>query len=150
MKAKAQQRFKRKSTAKTSDSAIASQRNAKTETRLQSNEVAEKKEYPLKLDLQFFAGKGTSNRPPNLTPAGAGRNGAFREAKRNSGIPVSQQPKKVSPAVDRRGNRIPGKDYDFGDGKIIRDHSGGHKFPDDPRQNRGPHFNDVAGEHYDY
>nr|WP_236871001.1 HNH/endonuclease VII fold putative polymorphic toxin [Brevibacillus laterosporus] len=63
---------------------------------------------------------------------------------------MSQQPKKVTPAVDRRGNSIPGKDYDFGDGKIIRDHSGGHEFPDDPTQNRGPHFNDVNGEHYDY
>ncbi|MHC1723780.1 MAG: HNH/endonuclease VII fold putative polymorphic toxin [Aminipila sp.] len=89
-------------------------------------------------------------KPPNLTPEGAGRNGAFREAKRNSGIPVSEQPKSVTPAVDKRGNRIPGKDYNFGDGKVIRDHSGGHEFPDDPTQNRGPHFNDPEGNHYDY
>ncbi|EPR08089.1 right-handed parallel beta-helix repeat-containing protein [Ruminiclostridium papyrosolvens] len=94
-------------------------------------------------------GEGGS-KPPNLSPEGAGRNGAFREAKRNSDIPVTEQPKKVTPAVDKRGNRIPGKDYDFGDGKVIRDHSGGHEFPDDPSQNRGPHFNDPDGNHYDY
>ena len=102
---------------------------------------------PKKVDLAL---KSTGKRPPNLTPEGAGRAGAFKEAKRNSGIPVTQHPKKVTPAVDRRGNRIPGRDYDYGDGKVIRDHSGGHKFPDDPSQNRGPHFNDVKGEHYDY
>ncbi|EKQ53037.1 MULTISPECIES: putative cell wall binding protein [unclassified Clostridium] len=72
------------------------------------------------------------SRPPNLSPKGAGRNGAFREAKSNSGMPVTEQPKKVTLAVDKRGNRIPGTDYDFGDGKVIRDHSGGHEFPDDP------------------
>jgi len=88
--------------------------------------------------------------PPNLTPEGAGRRGAFREAKRRSGIPTSQQPRKVTPAVDKRGNRIQGRDYDFGDGKVIRDHSGGHRYPDDPTQNRGPHFNDIYGNHYDY
>ncbi|AVF25895.1 transposase [Paenibacillus larvae subsp. larvae] len=104
--------------------------------------------YRLPMDLQLFAGRG--NRPPNLTPHGAGRRGAFREAKRNSGVPVTQQPEKVSPAVDRRGNRIPGRDYDFGNGKVIREHSGGHIFPDDPSQNRGPHFNDIYGNHYDY
>ena len=89
-------------------------------------------------------------KPPNLTPDGARRKGAFRKAKRNSGIPVSEQPKKVTQAVDKRGNRIPGKDYNFGNGKVIRDHSGGHKFPDDPTHNRGPHFNDPKGNHYDY
>ena len=100
-----------------------------------------------------FTAQGTGNsgtRPPDLTPDGAGRNGAFREAKRNSHIPVSQQPEKVTPAVDKRGNNIPGRDYDFGDGKVIREHSGGHTYQDDPSQNRGPHFNDTEGNHYDY
>lgn len=32
----------------------------------------------------------------------------------------------------------------------IRDDSQGHTYPDDPSQNRGPHFNDEAGNHYDY
>lgn len=27
---------------------------------------------------------------------------------------------------------------------------GGHNYPDDPLQNRGSHFNDEAGNHYDY
>lgn len=89
-------------------------------------------------------------RPPNFTPTGAKRGGAFNEAKRASGIPVNEQPTKVTPAVDKRGNPIPGRDYHFKDGKIIREHSGGHTYPDDPSQNRGSHFNDVHGNHYDY
>ncbi|PEP44526.1 HNH/endonuclease VII fold putative polymorphic toxin, partial [Bacillus pseudomycoides] len=89
-------------------------------------------------------------RPPNFTPKGAKRSGAFNEAKRASGIPVNEQPTKVTPAVDKRGNPIPGRDYHFKDGKIIREHSGGHTYPDDPSQNRGSHFNDVHGNHYDY
>ena len=89
-------------------------------------------------------------RPPNFTPKGAKRGGAFNEAKRASGIPVNEQPTKVTPAVDKRGNPIPGRDYHFKDGKIIREHSGGHTYPDDPSQNRGSHFNDIHGNHYDY
>ena len=88
--------------------------------------------------------------PKNYSPDGAGRKGAFKEAKRNSDIPVSQQPEKATPAVDKRGNRIPGRDYDFGEGKMIRDRTRGHDYPDDPTQNRGPHLNDPAGNHYDY
>ncbi len=45
--------------------------------------------------------------PPNLSPPGAGRAGAFRQAKRDSGVPVSQQPR-VRPNLDRRGNLQPG------------------------------------------
>ncbi|MCU5046745.1 MULTISPECIES: HNH/endonuclease VII fold putative polymorphic toxin [Bacillus cereus group] len=89
-------------------------------------------------------------RAPNFTPKGAKRGGAFNEAKRASGIPVNEQPTKVTPAVDKRGNPIPGRDYHFKDGKIIREHSGGHTYPDDPSQNRGSHFNDIHGNHYDY
>jgi len=96
---------------------------------------------------------GTSegtNRPPNLSPKNAKRNGAFREAKRRNGIPVSEQPKKVTPNVDKRGNSQPGKIYEFENGVKIRDDSAGHIFNDNPIQNRGPHFNDPAGNHYDY
>jgi filamentous hemagglutinin len=98
------------------------------------------------------------DRPPSLSPPGAGRRGAFHAAKRKSGIPVSQQPDRVVPNVDRRGNVQPGKVYEFevpapGGGKRtvrIRDDAAGHDFgPGDP-QNRGPHFNDEAGNHYDY
>jgi len=92
-----------------------------------------------------------------LSPEGAGRNGAFREAKRRSGIPVCQQPVGIK-ANDK--NRDPGKIYEFQDPKKpndpkapkieIRDDYKGHTFPDDPSQNRGPHFNDQNGGHYDY
>ncbi|NLL66859.1 MAG: type IV secretion protein Rhs [Clostridiaceae bacterium] len=91
-----------------------------------------------------------ANRPPNLSPKNARRNGAFREAKRKNGIPVSEQPKKVTPNVDKRGNSQPGKIYEFENGVKIRDDSAGHIFNDNPTQNRGSHFNDPAGNHYDY
>jgi hypothetical protein len=99
-----------------------------------------------------------SGRPPNLTPEGAGRRGALNEAKRNNGIPTSQQPVRVTPNLDRRGNQQPGRVYEYevptrGGGKEIvkiRDDASGHFFgPGDP-QNRGPHFNDSQGRHYDY
>ncbi|MEZ6136605.1 MAG: type VI secretion system tip protein TssI/VgrG [Pirellulaceae bacterium] len=93
------------------------------------------------------------DRPPNLSPEGAGRNGAFREAKRQSGVPVTQQPSAVRPNVDRQGNPQPGRQYEFEtpEGKVtIRDDAGGHSYPDDATQNRGPHFNDEDGGHYDY
>ena len=90
------------------------------------------------------------NRPANLSPEGAGRNGAFREAKRKNNIPVSEQPKKVKPNADRRGKKHPGKIYEFENGIEIRDDAAGHIFKDDPFQNRGPHFNDPNGNHFDY
>ncbi|MHB8878590.1 MAG: RHS repeat-associated core domain-containing protein, partial [Myxococcaceae bacterium] len=98
------------------------------------------------------------SKPPNLTPEGAGRRGAFDQAKRNSGVPTSQQPDRVLPNVDKRGNPQPGRIYEFdvpqpGGGSRsvqIRDDAAGHDFgPNDP-QNRGPHFNDPRGNHYDY
>ena len=100
--------------------------------------------------------KGTP--PPNLSPNGASRTGAFKEAKRQSGIPTSQQPSKVSPNFDKRGNVQPGRSYEFevpasGGGTktvTIRDDAGGHYFGRGDRQNRGPHFNDEAGGHFDY
>lgn len=62
---------------------------------------------------------------------------------------MSKQPIRVSPAKDPIGRQIPGRDYFFGDGKVIREHYG-HIYPDDPTQNRGAHFNDIYGNHYDY
>ncbi|HEM4254476.1 TPA: hypothetical protein U1X40_002030, partial [Streptococcus suis] len=100
-------------------------------------------------------GKGT--RPPNLSPEKSGRRGAFNEAKRQSGIPTSQSPSRVGPNFDKRNNIQPGRIYEFDivkDGRKetirIRDDAGGHIYPDDPTQNRGPHFNDMEGNHYDY
>jgi hypothetical protein len=97
-------------------------------------------------------------RPPDLTPPGAGRRGAFNEAKRRSGIPTSQQPHKARKVPDKR---IPEKDtreYDFmipkpGGGTktvTIQDHKNGHFFGPDNSQNRGPHFNDPFKGHFDY
>jgi filamentous hemagglutinin len=96
--------------------------------------------------------------PPNMSPDGAGRSGAFKEAKRANGIPVTQHPSAVRPNTDRRGNSQPGYQYEFklplpsGDEKtiIIRDDASGHFFGEGNAQNRGPHFNDPAGNHYDY
>ena len=97
-------------------------------------------------------------RPPNLSPLGAGRKGAFKEAKRQSGIPASQQPSRVLPNLDKRGKVQPGKVYEFdipasgGGTKAvrIRNDAGGHNFGAGNSQNRGPHFNDEAGNHFDY
>ncbi|MEQ4282244.1 filamentous hemagglutinin N-terminal domain-containing protein [Pseudomonas syringae] len=96
--------------------------------------------------------------PENMSPVGAGRNGAFNEAKRQSGIPTSQQPSRVLSNVDKRGNPQPGKIYEFevpasGGGTRtirIRDDEGGHDFGVGNPQNRGSHFNDESGNHYDY
>jgi filamentous hemagglutinin len=101
---------------------------------------------------------GNGGRPPNLSPEGAGRSGAFNEAKRRSGVPTSQQPTRVGPNLDRRGNVQPGRAYEFevpaegGGAKTItiRDDSKGHYFGPNDTQNRGPHFNDAEGNHYDY
>ncbi|WP_425262254.1 HNH/endonuclease VII fold putative polymorphic toxin [Pseudomonas abietaniphila] len=93
-----------------------------------------------------------------MSPLGAGRAGAFNEAKRQSGIPTSQQPSKVTLNLDKRGNLQPGLIYEFevpasgGGVKTIRirDDSGGHDFGVGNSQNRGSHFNDESGNHYDY
>ncbi len=83
------------------------------------------------------------DRPPNLSPPGAGRRGAFRAAKRNQGIPMCCQPTSVEPNIDRQDKQQPGRQYNFGqpgeEGQpFIRDDAGGHTYPDDPSQNRGP------------
>ncbi len=110
----------------------------------------------------YFVGKSGAwvhnTCPPNLSPPGAGRRGAFREAKRKSGVPVGQQPSAVRKNVDRRGKSQPGRQYDFevpdsGGGTktvTIRDDAGGHYYSKGDPQNRGPHFNDPSGGHFDY
>ena len=101
---------------------------------------------------------GGFGRPPSFTPTGAGRSGAFNAAKELNGIPRSQQPSATGPNYDRRGDVQPGRSYTFtvpaeGGGSkdiIIRDDAAGHFYgPNDP-QNRGPHFNDPPGRHFDY
>ena len=82
-----------------------------------------------------------------------GRRGAFRGAKRDTGIPTSQQPDSVirTPLTDRNGKAILGSDgkptmtreyiYTRPDGSkvVIQDHSAGHSF--DGVRAQGPHFN---------
>ena len=97
-------------------------------------------------------------RPPSISPVGAGRTGALHEALRQNGIPTSQLPTRVLPNVDLRGNPQPGRIYEYtvpapGGGTRtiqIRDDSAGHSYGPNNPQNRGPHFNDPAGRHYDY
>jgi hypothetical protein len=97
------------------------------------------------------AGVKGVTKPPNLTPLGAGRHGAFNQAKRDLGIPTSQQPITQGLNYDKHGNIIPGRGYDFQDGKRIVDDSKGHTYPSCPEQNRGRHFNDGNHDrHYDY
>lgn len=107
-------------------------------------------------------------RPPNLSPEGAGRNGAFRQAKRDAGIPMSQQPTKVGSNI-KDDVRQPGEVYYFDDPSYsqslvknstkkpdqieIRHDSEGHHYVDDPTQDRGAHFhiqNPETTNHYDY
>jgi RHS repeat-associated protein len=96
----------------------------------------------------------TGKRPPNESPKGAGRRGAFNEAKRQNEIPTSQQPESTGPNMDKRDNVQPGRQYQFknnnGEDVIIRDDAAGHVHTDDDTQSRGPHFNDPDGNHYDY
>jgi RHS repeat-associated protein len=97
-------------------------------------------------------------KPANLSPSGVGRSGAFNEAKGQSGIPTSQQPSRVLQNVDKRGNPQPGRIYEYevsapGGGTRtvrIRDDAEGHDFGPGNAQNHGRHFNDEAGNHYDY
>jgi hypothetical protein len=84
-----------------------------------------------------------------------GREGAFKEAKRDARIPESQQPFKIvkEPMTDTNGKSILGKDgmpimtreYYFRntDGEIIviQDHSAGHYFNEGGVGDQGSHFN---------
>ena len=135
----------------------------KTVVFLVNNFIEDRENKGIKISpkIASFAKKNKSildERPKNLSPDGARRQGAFNEAKRQSGIPTSQQPSRTYPNVDRRGNPQPGQIYEFdlpqeGGGVkkvIIRDDAKGHFFGEDNPQNRGPHFNDYKGGHYDY
>ena len=78
------------------------------------------------------------------------RNGAFRKAKEVNGIPRSAQPDKVTYThLNRQGKTEAGREYTFGNNKI-RDDVKGHQYKDDPSQNRGSHFNDKFGNHFNY
>ena len=92
-------------------------------------------------------------RPPNLSPPGAGRRGAFREAKRILGIPVCTCPTSVGPNFDKRENIQKGRTYKFGEKEgdpFIRDDAAGHYYGKNDPQNRGAHFNIPGNKHFDY
>ncbi|WP_330985470.1 MULTISPECIES: HNH/endonuclease VII fold putative polymorphic toxin [Enterobacterales] len=84
------------------------------------------------------------------------RNAALRDAKRDAGIPMGQQPSKVEMVnlTDRNGHNILGNDYQpiktreytfTRPGKediVIQDHSPGHIYgPEGTPGNKGPHIN---------
>ena len=95
--------------------------------------------------------------PPSLSPAGAGRGGAFNKAKRDGNIPVTRQPDFVMPNTDRLGIIQPGRAYYFETGRtvrrengkdvtyvtytVIRDDVAGHYWGANNPQNRNQHFN---------
>ena len=75
---------------------------------------------------------------------------AFRGTKRMNNIPKCTQPDKVTPHhYNRQGKKEIGREYTFGNIKIRNDVKG-HTYLDDPSQNRGSHFNDNFGNHYNY
>ena len=98
-------------------------------------------------------GGAPDNRPPNKAPEGANRDEALEKIKKDLNIPADEQPD-VRPNI-KGGKAQPGSenlDYLDRDGNVvtIRHDYDGHEFPDDPTQNRGPHFNGPDGSHYDY
>lgn len=104
--------------------------------------------------VQNRSGTNVPNKPANLTPQGAGRSGAFRQAKADAGIPRSQQPSAVRVVPDRTNPGKTVREYEFEvPGKkepvVIREDRSGHVYGDES-QSRGPHFNGPDGGHYDY
>ncbi|MFY0521533.1 HNH/endonuclease VII fold putative polymorphic toxin [Lysinibacillus sp. UGB7] len=106
---------------------------------------AQKATQKEKEQLGEYVNKGTSDLP--------GRNGAFKEAKRDAGIPRAQQPEKIESVPmrsaeyegghvlkDSKGNVIMTREYHYtnnsGEKLIIQDHSAGHT-----KGGQGPHFN---------
>ncbi len=104
--------------------------------------------------------------PANLSPSeDATFRQAYRQALRDADLPTSRPFDTHLPNIDLQGNRVPGAQYQFeapvsGRGSaivpgstepvVIRNDAGGHLYPDDPVQNRGPHLNTPDGGHYDY
>lgn len=90
---------------------------------------------------------------PDADPPG--RHGAFRQAKRDAGIPSHQHPEVVEhvPMTDRRGNPIQDKngadiitrEYHYSrpgqESVIIQEHSAGHSFGQGGVGDQGAHFN---------
>ncbi|RDB35022.1 MAG: hypothetical protein DCC88_12320, partial [Spirobacillus cienkowskii] len=112
----------------------------------------------------LMRGDGSGEPPANFSPSGAKRNGAWRQAMRDWGIPMGTPPDLV---VTKADSGFPGKTvkdyiwgkYDVVDGvvkpregksKVISHHMNGHYYGKGSEHNRGPHFNGKDGRHYDY
>ena len=96
-------------------------------------------------------------KPADKSRPGSGRNGALREARRQNGVPTSggtPEGGNEGPNRNRLGEVVAGREYTYRDGQgrevRIRDDAAGHNYGEGDPQNRGPHFNDPAGNHYDY
>lgn len=99
----------------------------------------------------------TGDRPINLAPEGATHDEALDKVKEDHNIPIDEEPQ-VLPN-ERGGKNVPGSEillYLDQDGSIVdvRHDYDGHDYPDDPNQDRGPHFNwdgpNGESDHYDY
>jgi len=111
----------------------------------------------------LMRGDGSGEPPANLSPEGAKRNGAWRQAMRDWGIPMGTPPDRI---VTKPDSTNPGKfvkDYEWGKyevneigekkfvaDKVISHHMNGHYYGKGSSHNRGPHFNGKHGRHYDY
>lgn len=106
-------------------------------------------------DIGNVQGGSATSRPENLAPSNADRDTALQAAKDAAGIPHDPpQDPEILPNT-RDGKNVKGSEilqYLDKDGNIvqIRHDYGGHNYPDDPVQDRGPHFNTPDGGHYDY
>lgn len=95
-------------------------------------------------------------RPSTPSDAGLpGRHGAFKEAKREAGIPRHQAPDRVyqeemtdrfgRKVRDEHGKPIVTRNYEYtrpdGTQVVIQDHRAGHQFKDGALGDQGPHFN---------
>ena len=81
------------------------------------------------------------------------RRAAFRQAKRDAGIPTSQTHITHRSGVksDKLDTKRTGTEFEFDGGKQIQEHPKGHKFSDGSLYEK-PHFNNhpVTGIHYEY
>jgi hypothetical protein len=101
----------------------------------------------------FLAAEGSRKANESI-----GRNGAFNEAKKDAGIPKSQQPEDVKSVPmreaeyegghvvkDENGNIVTTREYKYknqdGETIVIQEHSAGHSKGD-----QGPHFNVRPGD----
>nr|WP_246463468.1 RHS repeat-associated core domain-containing protein [Nitrospirillum iridis] len=112
----------------------------------------------ISLNEQHSEGEESDSRPANLAPPGADRDTALEAAKGAAGITNDLSPDVVPNKKDPSNPNSKAEPHsenliyldDDGNEVVIRHDYGGHRYPDDPSQNRGPHFNYGEDGHYDY